>query len=107
MTTSQPTEQFQTRMAALNDKFRERSMEQYHHLVSLTETKSPAVDELEAIRKIAHSLAGSAGLFGYDKVARQAATVEDEILAKADSNTVVQQVCALCSLIQSDVVIAP
>ncbi|MEN3793054.1 Hpt domain-containing protein [Fulvimarina sp. MAC3] len=92
------------RMAVLGDKFRARTSEQYGDLASLCEKHEPSPSECEAIRRIAHSLAGSAGLFGYHDIARQAANVEDAILQRSPPDVVARELCELCSLLKADVV---
>jgi chemotaxis protein histidine kinase CheA len=38
------------------------------------------------IRKIAHGLAGAAGLFGFDQISSEAAAVEDAVVARLQGN---------------------
>lgn len=92
------------RMAVLGEKFRARASEQHRDLSSFSEGGEPDPAELEAIRRIAHTLAGSAGLFGYHEVAREAANVEDAILNRLPPDMIARRLCELCSLLETDVV---
>ena len=51
---------------------------------SIVREKDPV--EFGRIREIAHGLAGTAGLFGFDQISRDAAALEDAIIARLDGS---------------------
>jgi CheY-like chemotaxis protein len=51
---------------------------------SLGEQASPAI--VSQIRKIAHGLAGAAGLFGFDQISNAAAALEDAVAARLEGD---------------------
>ncbi|SMD12156.1 Hpt domain-containing protein [Fulvimarina manganoxydans] len=104
MSAVEPNAAFQAKMTKLRDRFRERAIDQYHTLRELSPSLNADLQNIEAVRVIAHSLAGSAGLFGFEEVARQAASLEDRIVNRAGLETVSRYTDELCSLLHTSVV---
>jgi len=63
---------FEERLEALRHAFRRRAAEEHGRLV-----ETLAAGDFEAVRTIAHSLAGAGGVFGFPEISEAAGAVED------------------------------
>ena len=76
------------RQAALKLRFRERAMAEARALERLIDDLQHGPPELELqaeIRRIAHSLSGGGGTFGYAAISERAAELEELVLDCPDS----------------------
>jgi len=89
------------RLAALKTRFRERALGEAQALAQLSETlDGPPELELQAqIRRIAHSLSGGGGTFGYDVISASAAKLEELVLDHPDA----PELAATCRALVADV----
>ncbi|MCW4116161.1 Hpt domain-containing protein [Aurantimonas sp. MSK8Z-1] len=90
---------FQDRMAKLRTKFCERSLEQADLLDRLAETSRTAGLPPQ-VRSIAHTLAGSAGLYGFCDITEAAAALEDGVVAGAPTAEVLTLIDGLSRIIR-------
>ena len=75
------------RLAEVKLRFRSRALDNCHEIRVLTERlQEPGArdDSREQIRRLAHSLAGTAGTFGFVEISKAAASLEDQIDAGID-----------------------
>jgi CheY-like chemotaxis protein len=75
-----------TRMETLRSMFLRRAKSDAGLLAPLQSSleKESSTAELTRIKEIAHGLAGAAGMYGFDKVSRDALALEDAIFEKLD-----------------------
>ena len=88
------------RMDALREKFAARANQQAENLQALVEGDQP-VPDYAAIRQLTHSLAGSAGLFGFKDISALAADLEDDLRNGKDRTAIHQRISALTDAIQT------
>jgi HPt (histidine-containing phosphotransfer) domain-containing protein len=81
-------ETVESRLAALKMRFRERAMTEARALELMIDEVQCGLPELEVqgeIRRIAHSLCGGGGTFGYAAISARAAELEELVLDHPDS----------------------
>ncbi len=77
-----------TRMEALRDIFKQRARADAILLSPFQASLDKAVseDDLKQIKVIAHGLAGTAGIYGFDNVSRDAAALEEAVIARLEGS---------------------
>jgi HPt (histidine-containing phosphotransfer) domain-containing protein len=93
MTTMSEDEEFERHFAALREKFRERLPDYHSDLVRARSGFLGSGEEgVRDIRRVAHTLAGAAGTFGFPEIGEAAVEVEtsaDAVLSGAEGREAV------------------
>ena len=71
--------EFELRLQQLRDRFMERASQERRSLAEALQ-----VPDRETLRRIAHSLAGNGGIFGFPEISAAGLRLEDALDAEAD-----------------------
>jgi chemotaxis protein histidine kinase CheA len=99
------SETFEDRLAALRQRFRSRAMgdsEALERIASDLDGAAPRAELQAEIRRIAHSLAGAGGTFGFSRISACAGELEDLVSANSGSRELAEACRALISEIGQD-----
>lgn len=87
-------DEFERRMEALRSRFVERAAADAAAL-----RDAWAARDMESIRRIAHSLAGNAGMFGHPRLSKAAGALEDALTPPLSEDGVLRNLDAVLALI--------